>query len=84
MQRARRAVRDCGADSSAFVGADGRGAEAAETRSIGWRCWGGRRRRWRRSPKALREAGIKFRAVDLEKLATRPEVLDALALARAL
>ena len=33
---------------------------------------------------ALREAGIPFRAVDLEKLATRPEVLDALALARAL
>jgi len=32
----------------------------------------------------LREAGIKFRAVDLEKLATRPEVLDALAVARAL
>jgi ATP-dependent exoDNAse (exonuclease V) beta subunit len=33
---------------------------------------------------ALREAGIPFRAVDLEKLATRPEVLDALSLARAL
>jgi ATP-dependent exoDNAse (exonuclease V) beta subunit len=33
---------------------------------------------------ALREAGIPFRAVDLEELATRPEVLDALALARAL
>jgi ATP-dependent exoDNAse (exonuclease V) beta subunit len=33
---------------------------------------------------ALREAGIPFRAVDLEKLAERPEVLDALALARAL
>jgi ATP-dependent exoDNAse (exonuclease V) beta subunit len=33
---------------------------------------------------ALRNAGIPFRAVDLEKLATRPEVLDALALARAL
>jgi ATP-dependent exoDNAse (exonuclease V) beta subunit len=33
---------------------------------------------------ALREAGIPFRAVDLEKLAARPEVLDALALARAL
>jgi len=33
---------------------------------------------------ALREAGIPFRAVELEKLATRPEVLDALALARAL
>jgi ATP-dependent exoDNAse (exonuclease V) beta subunit len=32
----------------------------------------------------LREAGIPFRAVDLEKLAARPEVLDALALARAL
>jgi len=31
----------------------------------------------------LRAAGIPFRAVDLEKLATRPEVLDALALARA-
>ena len=33
---------------------------------------------------ALREAQIPFRAVDLEKLAARPEVLDALALARAL
>jgi len=33
---------------------------------------------------ALREAKIPFRAVDLEKLAERPEVLDALALARAL
>jgi ATP-dependent exoDNAse (exonuclease V) beta subunit len=33
---------------------------------------------------ALREAGIPFRAVDLEKLSGRPEVLDALALARAL
>jgi ATP-dependent exoDNAse (exonuclease V) beta subunit len=33
---------------------------------------------------ALREAGIPFRAVELEKLASRPEVLDALALARAL
>jgi ATP-dependent exoDNAse (exonuclease V) beta subunit len=33
---------------------------------------------------ALRDAGIPFRAVELEQLATRPEVLDALALARAL
>jgi ATP-dependent exoDNAse (exonuclease V) beta subunit len=33
---------------------------------------------------ALRAAGIPFRAVDLENLADRPEVLDALALARAL
>jgi ATP-dependent exoDNAse (exonuclease V) beta subunit len=33
---------------------------------------------------ALREAGIPFRAVELEKLASGPEVLDALALARAL
>jgi len=33
---------------------------------------------------ALREAGIPFRAVELEKLAARPEVLDALAVARAL
>jgi ATP-dependent exoDNAse (exonuclease V) beta subunit len=33
---------------------------------------------------ALREAAIPFRAVELEKLATRPEILDALALARAL
>ncbi len=33
---------------------------------------------------ALRNAGIPFRAVELEQLATRPEVLDALALARAL
>jgi ATP-dependent helicase/nuclease subunit A len=33
---------------------------------------------------ALREAGIPFRAIDLEKLDQRPEVLDALALARAL
>ena len=33
---------------------------------------------------ALREAAIPFRAVDLEHLADRPEVLDALALARAL
>ena len=33
---------------------------------------------------ALHEAGIRFRAVDLEKLAQRQEVLDALALARAL
>ncbi len=33
---------------------------------------------------ALREASIPFRALDLEKLAARPEVLDALALARAL
>ncbi|MGO9637864.1 MAG: UvrD-helicase domain-containing protein [Terracidiphilus sp.] len=33
---------------------------------------------------ALRDAGIPFRAVELEDLATRPEVLDALALARAL
>ena len=33
---------------------------------------------------ALREAGIPFAAVDLEKLKERPEVLDALALARAL
>jgi ATP-dependent exoDNAse (exonuclease V) beta subunit len=33
---------------------------------------------------ALRDAGIPFRALDLEKLQDRPEVLDALALARAL
>ena len=33
---------------------------------------------------ALRDAAISFRAVDLEKLGDRPEVLDALALARAL
>jgi ATP-dependent exoDNAse (exonuclease V) beta subunit len=33
---------------------------------------------------ALREAGIGFRAVELEALRQRPEVLDALALARAL
>jgi ATP-dependent exoDNAse (exonuclease V) beta subunit len=33
---------------------------------------------------ALREAGIPFRAIELEELAARPEVLDALALARAL
>jgi ATP-dependent exoDNAse (exonuclease V) beta subunit len=33
---------------------------------------------------ALREAEIPFRAVDLEQLAARPEVLDALSLARAL
>jgi ATP-dependent helicase/nuclease subunit A len=33
---------------------------------------------------ALREAAIPFRAADLEKLAARPEVLDSLALARAL
>jgi ATP-dependent exoDNAse (exonuclease V) beta subunit len=33
---------------------------------------------------ALRDAAIPFRAVDLEKLNDRPEVLDALALARAL
>lgn len=33
---------------------------------------------------ALRQAGIPFRAIELEKLAARPEVLDALALARAL
>lgn len=33
---------------------------------------------------ALREAKIPFRAIDLEKLADRPEVLDALSLARAL
>jgi ATP-dependent exoDNAse (exonuclease V) beta subunit len=33
---------------------------------------------------ALREAKIPFRAVELEKLAERPEVLDAFALARAL
>jgi ATP-dependent exoDNAse (exonuclease V) beta subunit len=33
---------------------------------------------------ALREAAIPFRAVDLEPLADRPEVLDVLALARAL
>jgi len=33
---------------------------------------------------ALRRTGIPFRAVDLEALADRPEVLDALALARAL
>jgi len=33
---------------------------------------------------ALRAAKIPFRAVDLEKLSARPEVLDALALARAL
>ncbi|MDR3726466.1 MAG: UvrD-helicase domain-containing protein [Terracidiphilus sp.] len=32
----------------------------------------------------LRDAGIPFRALDLEKLQDRPEVLDALALARAL
>ena len=33
---------------------------------------------------ALRKAAIPFRAVDLERLADRPEVLDALCLARAL
>jgi ATP-dependent exoDNAse (exonuclease V) beta subunit len=33
---------------------------------------------------ALRDAGIPFRAVELEQLAARPEVLDALALVRAL
>jgi len=34
--------------------------------------------------RGLREAGIPFRAVDLEELKERPEVLDALGLARAL
>jgi ATP-dependent exoDNAse (exonuclease V) beta subunit len=34
--------------------------------------------------RALHDAGVPFRAVELEKLAERPEVLDALALARAL
>ena len=33
---------------------------------------------------ALHRAGIAFRAVDLERLSARPEILDALALARAL
>lgn len=33
---------------------------------------------------ALREAGVRFRAVELEKLSTRPEVLDVLSLGRAL
>jgi ATP-dependent exoDNAse (exonuclease V) beta subunit len=33
---------------------------------------------------ALREANIPFRAIELEQLASRPEILDALALARAL
>jgi ATP-dependent helicase/nuclease subunit A len=33
---------------------------------------------------ALRQASIPFRAVDLEKLSARPEVLDTIALARAL
>ncbi|MGC1461270.1 MAG: UvrD-helicase domain-containing protein [Terracidiphilus sp.] len=33
---------------------------------------------------ALRAAGISFRSIDLEKLSARPEILDALALARAL
>ncbi len=33
---------------------------------------------------ALRDAGIHFRAVELEKLRDRPEIIDALALARAL
>jgi len=33
---------------------------------------------------ALREVGIHFRAVELEKLQDRPEIIDALALARAL
>lgn len=33
---------------------------------------------------ALRDQGVSFRAVGLEQLSTRPEVLDALALARAL
>ncbi len=33
---------------------------------------------------ALREAAIPFRAIDLEKLGARPEILDALSLARAL
>ncbi len=36
------------------------------------------------SPRPSAIADIPFRAVDLEKLSTRPEVLDALALARAL
>ena len=47
-------------------------------------CWAARGKRWRPWPQALREAGIPFAAVDLEKLNERPEVLDALALARAL
>lgn len=34
--------------------------------------------------RALRDAGIPFRAVDLEELKERPEIIDALALARAL
>ena len=46
--------------------------------------WAAPKNIWRPSPQALREAGIPFRAVELEQLATRPEVLDALALARAL
>ncbi len=37
-----------------------------------------------RIAEALREASIRFRAVDLEELRDRPEVLDVLALARAL
>ena len=37
-----------------------------------------------RIAEALREAGIQFRAIDLVPLRERPEVLDALALARAL
>ena len=33
---------------------------------------------------ALRDAGIPFRAIKLEQLQDRPEIIDALALARAL
>ena len=36
------------------------------------------------SPPRLRQASIPFRAVDLEELEDRPEIIDALALARAL
>lgn len=37
-----------------------------------------------RIAQALRQAGVSFRAIDLEPLAMRPEVLDAIALSRAL
>ena len=43
-----------------------------------------REQHWLRSLPHLREAGIPFRAVELESLKDRPEILDAAALARAL
>ena len=53
-------------------------------KSIAWPCWAVRAKRSCRLRRPCTKREIPFRAVDLEELKDRPEIVDALSLARAL